>query len=64
MATYLLEMEKRLQAAQSKSEKRIVDSQPKRQFYKIMFFGTGIGFTAFTLFEMAMRMFGYGITKL
>ena len=63
MATYLLEMEKRLQAAQTISEQRMVDSQ-KQQIYKIVFLGASVGFTAFTIFEIGMRVFGYGVIKL
>jgi len=74
MATYLLEMEKRLQSAQKDlkndlqsaqaiSEERMLDSQ-KQQIYKIVFLGTSVGFTAFAIFEIGMKVFGYGITKL
>ena len=74
MATYLLEMEKRLgaaqkdlkndlQAAQTISEQRMLDSQ-KQQIYKIVFLGASVGFTAFAIFEVGMKVFGYGITKL
>ena len=74
MATYLLEMEKRLgaaqkdlkndlKAAQTISEQRMLDSQ-KQQIYKIVFLGTSVGFTAFAIFEIGMKVFGYGITKL
>jgi len=74
MATYLLEMEKRLgaaqkdlkndlKAAQTISEQRILDSQ-KQQIYKILFLGASAGFTAFAIFEVGMKFFGYGITKL
>ena len=85
MATYLLEMEKRLQAAQTISEQRMVDSRKdlkkdlqaaqtnseqrmvdsqKQQIYKIVFSGASVGFTAFTIFEIGMRVFGYGVIKL
>jgi hypothetical protein len=74
MATYLLEMEKRLQSAQKDlkndlqsaqaiSEERMLDSQ-KQQIYKIVFLGTSVGCTAFAIFEIGMKVFGYGITKL
>ena len=85
MANYLLEMEKRLgaaqkdlkndlqaaqkdlkndlQAAQTISEQRMLNSQ-KQQIYKIVFLGASVGFTAFAIFEIGMKVFGYGITKL
>ena len=74
MATYLLEMEKRLGAAQKDlkkdlkdaqtiSEQRMLDSQ-KQQIYKIVFLGASVGFTAFAIFEIGMNVVGYGITKL
>ena len=52
-----------LQAAQAISEQRMLDSQ-KQQIYKIVFLGTSVGFTAFAIFEIGMKVFGYGITKL
>ena len=57
------DLKKDLQAAQTISEQRMVDSQ-KQQIYKIVFLGASVGFTAFTIFEIGMRVFGYGITKL
>ena len=52
-----------LQAAQAISEQRMLDFQ-KQEIYKIVFLGTSVGFTAFAIFEIGMKVFGYGITKL
>ena len=52
-----------LQSAQKDSEQRMLNSQ-KEQIFKIVFLGASVGFTAFTILEIGMRIFGYGITKL
>ena len=52
-----------LKAAQTISEQRMLDFQ-KQQIYKIVFLGTSVGFTAFAIFEIGMKVFGYGIIKL
>ena len=57
------DLKNELKAAQTISEQRMLDSQ-KQQIYKIVFLGASVGFAAFAIFEVGMKVFGYGITKL